>query len=78
MLWVADAVFIVPGTGCWLGGKAGIGDGGLGPDVLIMLPSDGPLLSTGFCTVVLPPGPVVVVVVVVVCHACISQASRIG
>jgi hypothetical protein len=60
--------FCSPGTGCSLGGRAGIGDGGLGPDVLVMLPPLWDiLLPTGCSTVVLPPGPVVVVVVVVVC-----------
>jgi hypothetical protein len=57
-----------PGTGCSLGGKGGIGDGGLGPEVLVTLPAPcDALLPVGCSTVVLPPGPVVVVVVVVVC-----------
>jgi hypothetical protein len=57
-----------PGTGCSLGGSGGIGDGGLGPEVLVTLPAPwDALLPVGCSTVVLPPGPVVVVVVVVVC-----------
>jgi hypothetical protein len=63
-----------PGTGCSLGGRAGMGDGGLGPDVLVMLapPCDVPLLM-GCSTVVVPPGPVMVVVVVVVYQEDVSQ-----
>lgn len=58
-----------PGTGCSLGGRALIGDGGLGPEVFVMLapPSvEPPPLLLGCSTVVEPPGPVTVVVVVVV------------
>jgi hypothetical protein len=44
-----------------------MGDGGLGPDVLVTLPAPcDATLPVGCSTVVLPPGPVVVVVVVVV------------
>lgn len=58
-----------PGTGRSLGGKAVIGDGGLGPVVLVMLAppcEELALLLLGCSTVVEPPGPVTVVVVVVV------------
>lgn len=65
-LW--DVCGVKPGTGCWLGGKAGMGDGGLGPEVLVILPAPPceAALLFGCSTVVVPPGPVIVVVVVVV------------
>jgi hypothetical protein len=63
-----DVRGVSPGTGFSLGGKAGIGDGGLGPEELVTLgPPCVPLLPRGCSTVVVPPGPVMVVVVVVVC-----------
>jgi hypothetical protein len=76
---LCDVFGVSPGTGCSLGGRAGIGDGGLGPEVLVMLPppSDVPWL-TGCSTVVEPPGPVVVVVVVVVYDWIISQCVVCG
>lgn len=48
------------------GGTAGAGEGGLGPEVLVIFASGEAfaLASFGLSTVVDPPGPVVVVVVV--------------
>jgi hypothetical protein len=65
---VYESLGVRPGTGFSLGGRGGIGDGGLGPETFVMLgaPCD-TLLPDGCSTVVVPPGPVVVVVVVVVC-----------
>lgn len=74
-----DVCGVRPGTGFSLGGRGGIGDGGLGPEVLILAPLCDALWLplTGCSTVVVPPGPVVVVVVVVVCQRLsISQCYR--